>query len=245
MEAKVQRVLIWTGPAMLVLWIGAFFLIAGFIPPSPPSATADQTVSLYAGGPNAIKFGMIISMAGSALLVPWAVAISGQLKRIDGAKALADVQMASCALLSLEFITPIAVWIAAAFRYDGRAPDVTQALHDLGWILFVCVIWSLWVQLVAIAAAVFIDRRPVPVLPRWTGYVNAWVAVLIIPAGLVPFFKTGPFAWNGLIGIYLPLVAFVAWILSLTIAIHRNLSREISAAARGDLQERPTAAATS
>jgi hypothetical protein len=231
-EAKVQRVLIWTGPAMLVLWIGAFFLIAGFFPPSPPSSTADQIVGLYAASPGAIKLGMVISMAGSALLVPWAVAISGQLKRIDGAKALADVQMASCALLSLEFITPIAVWMAAAYRYDGRAADVTESLHDLGWILFVCVIWSLWVQLVAIGAAVFLDRRPDPVVPRWCGYVSFWVALLILPAGLVLFFKTGPFAWNGLIGIYVPLVAFVAWIVSLTIAIHRSLTRQIAAAAR-------------
>ncbi|MDT7560617.1 MAG: hypothetical protein QOI68_5087, partial [Pseudonocardiales bacterium] len=36
MEAKVQRVLIWSGPAMVVLWVGAFLLIAGFIPPHDP-----------------------------------------------------------------------------------------------------------------------------------------------------------------------------------------------------------------
>lgn len=135
MEARVQRVLIWTGPAMIALWLGAFLFIAGFIPPSRPSASAADIVRLYADHSIAIKLGMIISMAGSALLVPWAIAISGQIRRIEGAKALADVQMVSCALLSLEFITPIGVWMAVAFRYDDRAPDVTRAMHDLGWIL--------------------------------------------------------------------------------------------------------------
>jgi hypothetical protein len=184
-------------------------------------------VRLYADHTNAIKLGMIISMAGSALLVPWAVAISGQLRRIDGAKALADVQMVSCALLSLEFITPIGVWMAVSFRYKDRAPDVTRALHDVGWILFMTVIWSLWVQLIAIAAAIFIDRRSEPVLPRWLGYLNLWVAMLIIPAGLVLFFKHGPFAWNGVVGLYIPLAAFVIWMMSMTITIHQNLSRQI------------------
>lgn len=228
MESKIQRVLIWTGPAMIVLWLGAFFFIAGYIPPSAPSAGADDIVALYTNHTNAIKVGLVISMAGSALLVPWAVAISGQLRRIDGAKALADVQMVSCAVLSLEFITPIGIWMAAAYRFDGRAADVTRSLHDVGWILFVTVIWSLWVQLIAIGVAILIDRTPEPVLARWLGYLSLWVALLILPAGIVLFFKDGPFAWNGIAGIYIPLVAFVIWIGSLTVAIHRNLSREIA-----------------
>jgi hypothetical protein len=239
MEARVQRVLIWTGPAMIVLWLGAFLFIAGFIPPSAPKASAADIVTLYQGHTNAIKLGMVISMAGSALLVPWAVAISGQLKRIKGAKALADTQMVSCALLSLEFITPIGIWMAASYRYDDRAADVTRTLHDVGWILFLTVIWSLWVQLLAIAAAILIDRRGEPVLPHWLGYLNLWVALLIIPAGLVLFFKQGPFAWTGLVGLYIPLTGFVVWILSMTITIHRNLSREIAATASAALEPAP------
>ena len=228
MEQKVQRVLIWTGPAMLILWLGAFVFIAGFMPPSAPSDTAAQVVARYARDHTGIKIGMVISMLGSALLVPWAVAISGQLKRIKGAKALADVQMASCALLSLEFITPIAVWMAASFRYDGRGAEITQALHDLGWILFVTVIWSLWVQLIAIGAAILIDRSAEPVLPRWLGYLQIWVAMLILPAGVVLFFKTGPFAWNGLVGIYIPLVGFAVWIIATTAVVNRALVRQIA-----------------
>ena len=230
MEQKVQRVLIWTGPAMVLLWLGAFVFIAGFIPPSAPSDSATEVVLRYTRDHNAIKLGMVISMLGSALLVPWAVAISGQLKRIDGAKALADVQMVSCALLSLEFITPIGVWMAAAFRYDDRAPDVTQALHDLGWILFVTVIWSMWIQLLAIGAAILIDRSPEPVLPRWLGYLQIWVAILVLPAGIVLFFKNGPFAWNGLVGIYMPLVAYVIWIIATTVVVDRALVRQIAQA---------------
>jgi hypothetical protein len=215
---------------MVLLWLGAFVFIAGFIPPSAPSDSATEVVLRYTRDHNAIKLGMVISMLGSALLVPWAVAISGQLRRIDGAKALADVQMVSCALLSLEFITPIGVWMAAAFRYDDRAPDVTQALHDLGWILFVTVIWSMWIQLLAIGAAILIDRSPEPVLPRWLGYLQIWVAILVLPAGIVLFFKNGPFAWNGLVGIYLPLVAYVIWIIATTVVVDRALVRQIAQA---------------
>lgn len=212
---------------MIVLWVGAFVFVAGFFPPSDPGATAEEIVSLYTESTGAIKIGLVISMAGSALLVPFAVALSGQLKRIDGAKALADVQMVSCALLSLEFITPIGVWMAASFRADGRTAGVTEGLHDLGWILFMTVIWSVWIQLIAIGAAILIDRSPSPVLPRWLGYLQLWVAVIIMPAGTVLFFKDGPFAWNGLIGLYIPLTAFSIWMAATTWAVHQALTKQI------------------
>ncbi|RHW28167.1 hypothetical protein D0Z08_04035 [Nocardioides immobilis] len=228
MEARVQRVLIWSGPLMMLMWVGAFVVLAGFLPPSDPKSSAQAIADMYIDNPVAIKLGLVISMAGSALLVPFGAAISGQLKRIDGAKALADTQMVSCALLSLEFITPIGVWMAVAFRADDRAADVTRAIHDLGWILFMTVIWSLWVQLVAIGAGVLLDRSANPVLPRWYAYLSLWESLMILPAGLVLFFKDGPFAWDGLFGIWVPLVTFALWIGASVYCVHTALSRQIA-----------------
>jgi len=228
MEARVQRVLIWTGPLMVLIWFATFIFVMGFFPPSRPSASAEEIRQLYADNPTLIKLGLVIVMAASALLVPWAAAISGQLKRIDGARALAATQLVSCGLLSLEFITPIGVWMAAAFRSDGRAAEITEALHDVGWILFVTVIWSLWMQMWCIVAAIFIDRDPRPILPRWLGYLTAWAAILITPAGLVLFFKTGPFAWNGIVGIYIPLAAFAIWMGAISYQVHKALTQQIA-----------------
>ncbi|EHB55492.1 hypothetical protein MycrhDRAFT_2686 [Mycolicibacterium rhodesiae JS60] len=228
MEARVQRVLIWAGPTMVVIWFATFIFVMGFFPPSRPSATADEIRQLYADNTILIKLGLVVVMAASALLVPWAVAISGQLKRIDGARGLAATQLVSCGLLSLEFITPIGVWMAASFRFDDRAAEITEALHDVGWILFVTVIWSLWVQMWCIVAAIFIDTNSPPILPRWLGYLTAWAALLITPAGMVLFFKTGPFAWNGIVGIYIPLAAFAIWMGAISYEVHKALTRQIA-----------------
>lgn len=227
LEAKVQRVLIWTGPLMLILWLVSFSL-AGFLPPHKPSASADQIMDLYNAHPTMIRVMMVITMAASALLVPWCIAIAGQVRRIPGGKALATTQMISCSLLSLEFIYPVGIWMATAFRSDDRPADVTRALNDVGWILFVLVIWSVWIQMLAIAAAVLIDNRPEPILPRWVGYLSLWVAVIIIPAGLVLFFKTGPWAWNGLVGFWIPLCALVIWILAMTWTVHQAITKQIA-----------------
>jgi hypothetical protein len=127
MEARVQRVLIWAGPITIVFWMVSFIFIAGWFPPSDPLASAADIVTLYKSHTNAIKLGMVICMATSALLVPFGSAISGQLKRIDGARALADTQLVSCGLLSLEFSFPTCIWMVVSYRFDGRDPDVTRA----------------------------------------------------------------------------------------------------------------------
>lgn len=117
---------------------------------------------------------------------------------------------------------------AASFRQDGRAPDATEAMHDLGWILFMTAIWSVLAQMVAIGAALLLDRSETPVLPRALGYVSLWTALLIVPAGLVPFFKDGPFAWNGIVGLYIPITAFTIWAFALTFAVHRTLTLQVA-----------------
>jgi hypothetical protein len=246
MALKIQRVLIWTGPGMIFVWLGAFLAIAGFIPPTRPAASAADIYAFYDSNTAMVKFGLVVSMAGCALLVPWAVAISSRLRRIDGGKVLADVQMVSCALLSLEFITPIGLWMGVSFVYHDLPEEVTRGIHNISWILFMTVIWSLFVQLIAIGAAILIDRRPSPELPHWLGYLSLWVAMLIIPAGIVLFFRSGPFAWNGIIGLYTPLVGFTIWVFAMTIVIHRKLTKEIAAASAETttrrLEDAPTAA---
>ena len=227
LEGKVQRVLIWLGPLMLLLWLGAF-LAAGYLPPHDPSDSSEQIANLYLDHPSLTKVMLVITMAASALLVPWCIAISGQIKRIPGAKALATVQMVSCSLLSLEFIYPVGMWMSISFRAEDRPVDITRALNDMAWILFVLVIWSVWVQMIAIAAAVLLDRRAEPILPRWIAYLTLWVSILIIPAGLVLFFQDGPWAWNGVIGFYIPLTALVIWMLSMTWTVHVALTKQIA-----------------
>lgn len=49
--------------------------------------------------------------------------------------------------------------------------------------------------------------------PRWLAYVNLWAAVSYMPGGVILFPKQGPFAWDGLLGLYLPFAGFFIWLL--------------------------------
>jgi hypothetical protein len=49
------------------------------------------------------------------------------------------------------------------------------------------------------------------VYPRWVGFFNIWIAVGMATSSVIPFFITGPFAWNGVVGFWIPATVFGLW----------------------------------
>lgn len=81
-------------------------------------------------------------------------------------------------------------------------------------------------QLGALSVAIFSDRRAEPLFPRWFGYFNVWVALLLLPASAIIFFKTGPLAWTGVIGFWIPAAVFGVWYIVMTVILLRAISAE-------------------
>jgi hypothetical protein len=71
-----------------------------------------------------------------------------------------------------------------------------------------------------------------PLFARWVGYFNLWVALLITPAMLIPFFKSAPFAYNGFLALYTPFGAFFLWMLVMTPSVLRAIGTQRDS--RGD-----------
>jgi membrane protein implicated in regulation of membrane protease activity len=169
------------------------------------------------------------------------VAVSTQLRRINPRfTTLADIQLAMGILLVVLLMMPAALFETAAFRPE-RSPESIQLLFDLSWFIFVFTVSTGVVQSVVIAVAILMDRRREPIFPRWAGYVNIWVAILFLGGSLVPFFKTGPFAWNGLFAFWIPVVVFFAWMVAMVVLIQRAADRvddEPAKAPETELEER-------
>src|SRR5439155_26069081 len=91
------------------------------------------------------------------------------------------------------------------------ANDV-RTLHDLGWLMFVMAWPEYTVQMAAVSLAILKDDAGRGPWPRWFGWFTAWTAFSGAGGSLAVFFKHGPFAWNGLIGFYVPISIFVVWI---------------------------------
>jgi hypothetical protein len=230
MNIRSQRLCAWCGVLFMVLFLVGL-LISGFIPPSPaPGGSAHAMADRFRVDAGRIRFGLLVGIFASAFLVPWAAAISVQLARVEGGRftPLAWTQMILGGLFALEFIIPYLILQSAAYRPE-RSDEAIQLLIDTGWLMFAADVSTLLLQGVVIGIVILGDEGTDPVFPRWSGYFSIWAAILVSAGGLTPFFKTGPFTWQGLFVWWLPLPIFGAWMVVLSLLVLRAVNRQQSA----------------
>jgi hypothetical protein len=157
--------------------------------------------------------------------------ISAQMRRIPGIHpTVIYSQLAAGAFGCLTYLVPAMLFAATAFRPE-RAPEMTQLMNDLSWIMLVMPWPPFMAQNFSFAFAILCDRRPKPLFPRYVAYVNIWAPVVFSPALALPFFKTGPLAWNGIFVIWIPAFVFIAQFIVNTTALLRAVKDEEQALA--------------
>jgi hypothetical protein len=228
-KSNIQLLCVWAGPLFLVLFLSAFWGVAGYLPPHSPSLSAGEVAALYAQHSSQIRAGQILCLIFATLLLPWFAIISVQIARIEGRfPVLALIQFGGGVLLVVFFQICSMLWIAATYRPELDA-NILRAMHDTSWLIFVMVFPAYTLQLICIALAGFMDKRAVPWLPRWASYLNLWVAISGGGGGVAVFFKSGPFAWNGLIGFWIPVCMFAVWLVVMAPLLAAAVSREARA----------------
>lgn len=210
-NARNQRLCLACGPLLMLVFTIGFWFVAGMIPPPPPGTPAAELVTFYSENQTRIRVGLVIAMLGAGLAMFFPVPVMMQLRRIEGAESFAYVQLIGGLFNTPLFVLPWFAMAAATYRPLNPVPEVTQALSDLGWLTLVGFGAPAIFQTIVIALAVFSDRRPEPVYPRWFGYFNVWCALLFVPGLLVICFHDGPFAYNGIFAFWVPLAVFTAW----------------------------------
>jgi len=229
-----QRVLrtacIWSWPVCVVVFGFFFAVIAGFVPPPREDWSAAQLAQFYADNRTDIRVGIIGAMFASALLLPFFTVISSEMRKIEGRSALlAPMQWGGAVILVCFFQIICLGWLLASFRPEADS-DVIRAVHDYGWLVWTMLIPTYVVQFVAMAVAGFMDARPQPLWPRWAAWANLWVAITGCGGVLAVFFKSGPFAWHGLVGFWIPVLTFVAGMTMTTVLMLRRARYEESLA---------------
>jgi hypothetical protein len=229
----------------VVFYLIGFAGLAGFVPPPSPMMPAADMAAFYAHNLIGIRAGMLLGLFASGLMFVWPAAVSVQMARIEKGPLfiLSIMQYVSAAVLCTFFILCSVIWCVAAFRTDVD-PTITRMLNDAGWLLFVLGIPEYLTQLITIAVVGLMDKRREPFLPRWACFATLWVAFIGDGGGLACFFKTGPFAWTGIIGFYIPITLFVLWVVFLLLpflvmAIKRQAAEEAALTAAPILSHPP------
>jgi len=224
-QTSFEKTCAWSGTICVLLFFAAFGL-AGFIPPMSPSLSAEQVAAHYQTHTTGIRTGMVLMLMSGMFYAAFTAVISAQMKRIPGvATTVVYSQLAAGSFACLTFLVPAMLFIVTAFRPE-RPAEMTLLLNDMSWIFLVIPWPPFMTQNFAFAFAVLSDPRPQPLFPRWLGYLNIWAPISFTPGVLLPFFKSGPFAWNGVLVLWIPALIFIAWFFLMTAQLLAAIRRK-------------------
>ncbi|HTK61096.1 MAG TPA: hypothetical protein VL595_01925 [Pseudonocardia sp.] len=235
MNTAMQRLCVWSGVTLLVLF-GAGLLIAGFVPPPAPGMNAEEIARLYLDNHARIQAGMVVLLIGTTFWMPWQVVLTLQIRRMElGFGPLSLINLTAGALGVIVVGLPPVLWLAAAFRPETRSAETIQVLHDVGCLIFVGMASFVLIQNLAIGIAILRDRAVPRVLPRWAGYLNLWTVPLLVPGFAVYVFRSGPLAWNGIFTWWVPVAAFGGWFVVMLALMFKAVAAQASAPSEAPL----------
>jgi hypothetical protein len=233
LSLRVQRLCAWSGVATVVVTF-AGWLIAGVLPlPLGPSDAASEVVAFYAGHQTRLLIGLVVATLGIALVMPLFAVVAVHMLRIEGRfPVLTFLQLIAGAATTVLLLMPLLLMAVIGFA-PGRPVELTVAMNDIAWLLFITPIAPFIIQNLAMGGAILTDRRGV--FPRWAGYLNLWVAFAFVPDVLAYFFHAGPFGWNGVFVFWLALTAYAVFLVAMGIAVRPAIaSAQASVSPRDD-----------
>lgn len=228
----------WAGPVFCVLMILGYLLTASVsLAPIDPLASADTVAAIYRENSMAIRAGLVIMVLGAAFYAPFTAATTVLMTRMGSSKSTNTNNNSPALIITFAFIAAaitLGLYVilvgfgAASYRIEGPG-EVTRAFHDY---TFLFLFWPgtlMPVMYVALGLAVLADDGEVNIFPRWFAFYSFWSALLALTGCFIIFFKSGPFAINGLFAFWVNLGVFFAWFVVVAVLQLQAIKREVTA----------------
>lgn len=198
---------------MIVLYGASVFGLGRLFPPLSPTSSAEEIAGFLVDHKIVVRLGIAGALSTAAIAFPFLATLALRIRRAEGRFGVLSItQLLASAVYVPALMYPLTVLAAAAFRPDTRPAEITLALSDVFWLMFIGIVGTLVTQNITLAVATFADTATPATFPRWYGYYNLWAAILQLPGCVVVVFNNGPLAWNGIFAFYIPgAVAIAVW----------------------------------
>ncbi len=230
MSERAQTIMIWWGLITMFIYGFALWGLMWMVPPPAATLSVSDVAAFYQAHGTQIRLGAAITSWTSAFMVPFSVAVSIQMIRLEqGVPVWSMLQFAGGILMSIFLVLPPIFWGVAAFSPE-RAAEATTLMHELALLTLTTTDQFYIFQMVAITYLSLTQKvDPRSPFPRWLGYFTAWAALMFEVGALAFLFKKGPFSWNGLFVFWFPFVIFGSWVSVTSISMLRGIARQRAA----------------
>lgn len=218
----VLKACLWSGVVLVATLIFAQGWLMGFVPGISPNLPAEELKQIFIDRKIPILIGTLIQCIFWSFWFTWAMAVVVFIRKMErGIPILTYISIANIGGGYVFFLLIPMTWATMAFRAETVDANVLQIMNDWVWFdwLFTWPPFSIWMFVIAIA--IFCDHNLPTLYPRWVAYFNLWCGFLIFPAGLIGFFKTGPFAYDGEISFWFAVAVFFGWICVMTVVTYQ------------------------
>lgn len=232
----VMRLGIYSGLSLVAATAVGFGWLMGYVPPPRAAASAAETLAFVQADQTRILIGAALCTFFWTFWATWAAPIIIYIRRMERMPVLTYASLANIGG-GAAVITTIAVsWTVMAYRAED--PLIAQAFNDFGFFLFLYTWPPFGIWMVIIAVAILRSVDPQPPFPRWAAYYNICCGILMFPASLMGLFKTGPFAYDGLLAFWLVVIDFFSWMLVMSFLALRAIAKDENEGVAGRAETR-------
>jgi hypothetical protein len=227
MSERSQIAVVWWGIGLAILYGVSLVFMLHMVPPPSAMLSADAVAAFYREHGTSIRVGAMIDSWCGAFMLPLSAVIAVQVARVEQGRIWARLTELGGMAVSIFLVLPPIFWGVAAFTPD-RAPEITQIMHQLAVLTLVTTdqfYIFMWVAVMFVCfRATTVRHSP---FPRWFGWFTAWTFIMF-EAGAVAFVtRMGPFAWDGLLVFWSPVILFSAWLIIMLRLVLKALKRQL------------------
>jgi hypothetical protein len=243
-EFNLWRLCLWAGPVFMAVFIVFWGVMGHNIPPWNPALPAATIADWFRQDANTIRLGMVVAMTTSPLYCVWGLGIGRLMSRVVGKDSLLiDLQVWGAGLTVIPVLVSTSFWLTGAFRPEALSDVTLQMLYDMAWLLIDLAYFTTSIQLFAAGAAFLKDNRARPLVPKFLAWYGIWVGFMFIAECLMPFFKTGAFARDGILNFWIEFLIWFIWCPALSLYLLKAVTRIEQEEAGVAVDERPRHAA--
>lgn len=203
----------------------AIYLLGAVVMPREPDfdASAAEVAAFLNQHRTRIQIGCAIQALWPPLLV-WFLATIATLARDVGQRPARAARIAfGCGLIfATLFLADVGSLAVAALRPENMAanPELAASLRDFSWLAMGVAAPAVCGFAAALAAIALRDRA---IWPRWVGWLGVIAGLAYALRIGTLFTTTGTFAADGLLGLWVPVIAVAGFVLLASVVLASNL----------------------